>query len=249
LTGGIDLAAQWAGIETVAFCEIDIFCQKILNKHWTNIPIFDDIRKLDKEVLDNANIKEIDIVAGGYPCQPFSVAGKRKGEKDGRYMWAEMFRIIQEIKPTWVIGENVKGHLSLGLDAVLSDLGREGYITRTFVYSAKAVGANHNRERVFIVSHAAGNGRDESEESTSYGKSNEWSKERQKENCNYERLCSIWTDMERCSREVRSWGTESPALRVDDGLPYRMDRNRVIGNAVVPQQIYPILQIISEIGR
>ena len=154
--GGISLAAEWAGIETVAFCEIEPFCQKVLRKHWPHVPIYDDVRALTKARLDADGIGTIDIIAGGYPCQPFSVAGKRRGAEDDRHLWPEMFRIIAEIRPRWVIGENVAGHVNLGLDDVLSDLESIGYTAQAFVIPACAVGAPHRRDRVFIVAYSDG---------------------------------------------------------------------------------------------
>ena len=151
--GGISLAAEWAGIETAAFCEIEPFCQKVLRKHWPHVPIYDDVRALTKARLDADGIGTIDIVVGGYPCQPFSVAGKRRGAEDDRHLWPEMFRIIAEIRPRWVVGENVAGHVNLGLDDVLSDLESIGYTAQAFVIPACAVGSPHRRDRVFIVAY------------------------------------------------------------------------------------------------
>ena len=102
---------------TTAFCEIDPFCRKILKQHWPNVPIFDDIRTLSGD-----DVGPVDLICGGYPCQPFSVAGKQRGKADDRHLWPEYYRLIQEIHPRWIIGENVAGHIKLGLDDVLSDL-------------------------------------------------------------------------------------------------------------------------------
>lgn len=156
--GGIDLAAHWAGIETVAFCEIEPFCQKVLQKHWPGVPIFDDVRTIDTQQLIEKGVigdeRTIDIICGGYPCQPFSNAGQRLGEEDDRHLWPEMLRLIRELRPTWVLGENVDGHVTLGLDTVLADLDKAGYTTRAFVIPAAAVGAPHQRKRVFVVGHS-----------------------------------------------------------------------------------------------
>lgn len=156
--GGITLAAEWAGIETVAFCEIDPYCQKVLRKHWPDVPIFDDVRKLTKQTLIGAGVidddRTIDLISAGYPCQPFSVAGKRGGAEDDRHLWPEVFRLIKELRPTWVLGENVAGHVTLGLDDVLADLESIGYTAQAFVVPACAVGAPHRRDRVFIVAYS-----------------------------------------------------------------------------------------------
>ncbi|WP_281868274.1 DNA cytosine methyltransferase [Brevibacillus parabrevis] len=155
--GGIDLAAHWAGIETVAFCEIEPYCQKVLQKNWPGVPIFDDVRTINKQQLIEKGVigdeRSIDIICGGYPCQPFSNAGQRLGEEDDRHLWPEMLRLIKELRPTWVLGENVDGHVTLGLDTVLADLDEAGYTARAFVIPAAAVYAPHQRKRVFVVGH------------------------------------------------------------------------------------------------
>ena len=161
--GGFSLGLESAGlVETVAFCDFEPYCQKILKKHWPDVPIYGDVKGLNYEKLRADGIDTIDIITGGYPCQPFSVAGSQKGEQDPRHVWPEMFRLIQEFKPSWVIGENVSGHIKLGLDTVLENLESEGYSARTFSISASSVGANHQRERIWIVGNATGNGWNES---------------------------------------------------------------------------------------
>jgi len=153
--GGFSLGLEATGeFETVAFCDYDPFCQKVLRKHWENVPIYGDIKELTYEKLKANGINNIDIITGGYPCQPFSVAGNKKGEQDPRHLWPEYFRLVQECRPTWVIGENVGGHIKLGLDTVLKDLESEGYSARTFSISASSIGANHKRERVWIVANS-----------------------------------------------------------------------------------------------
>ncbi len=146
--GGFSYAAEKliGGYETVAFCEMDDFCQKVLKKHWPDVPIFDDVR-----TLDATRLGRIDIVTGGYPCQPFSQAGKRQGEKDERHLWPEMLRIIKSCKPRYVLAENVAGHVKLGLDQVLTDLENEGYTTRAIIIPACAKNAPHRRDRVWII--------------------------------------------------------------------------------------------------
>ena len=153
--GGFSLGLEATGeFETVAFCDYEPFCQKVLRKHWEEVPIYGDIKELTYEKLRADGIDKIDIITGGYPCQPFSVAGKQKAEQDPRHLWPEYFRLVQECRPTWVIGENVGGHIKLGLDTVLKDLESEGYSARTFSISASSIGANHKRERVWIVAYS-----------------------------------------------------------------------------------------------
>jgi len=148
--GGFSLGLErTGGFRTIGFCETDAYCTKVLQKNFPGIPIHGDIRK-----LKGTDFGAVDIITGGYPCQPFSVAGRQKGVEDPRHLWPEMFRVVQESRPTWVIGENVAGHIKLGLDSVLKDLESEGYRTRTFSVSASSVGANHQRERIWIVAHS-----------------------------------------------------------------------------------------------
>lgn len=155
--GGIDLAAEWAQMETVAFCEREPFPQAVLRKHWPDVPIYDDVCTLTADRLREDGIlgdnRTIDIISAGYPCQPFSHAGKRRGEEDDRHLWPEVARLLSEIRPRWFLGENVAGHITLGLDIVLSDLEGIGYTTQTFVIPSAAVNAPHRRDRVFIVAH------------------------------------------------------------------------------------------------
>jgi DNA (cytosine-5)-methyltransferase 1 len=159
--GGMDLAAHWAGWETVALCEINPFCQRILKRHWPGVPIFPDVKELNGTVLRSFGIHQVDLITGGYPCQPWSYAGERQGEKDPRHLWPHFRRLIGELRPRWILGENVSGHLDHGIDQVLLDLDRLGYDWRPFVFPADAVGSGQGRERVFIVACAAGLGWEE----------------------------------------------------------------------------------------
>ena len=163
--GGFSLGLEaTGGFETVAFCDIEEFPRKVLQKHWPHVKQYTDIKELNYEQLKADGLFPIDIITGGYPCQPFSVAGRKKGEKDPRHLWPEYFRLVKELRPTWVIGENVGGHIKLGLDTVLENLESEGYAVRTFSIPASAIGANHKRERVWIVAHSERNGFIASEE-------------------------------------------------------------------------------------
>ena len=157
--GGFSLGLEaTGGFETKAFCELDKYCKGVLKKHWPDTRQYDDIKELTYDKLRSDGIDTIDIITGGYPCQPFSVAGKQKGTEDKRHLWPEYFRLVKECRPTWVIGENVSGHIKLGLDQVIEDLESEGYATRTFSISASSIGANHQRERIWIIANANNNG-------------------------------------------------------------------------------------------
>ena len=233
--GGFALAAKWAGIETVAFCEIDPFCHKVLRKHWPDVQIHRDIRK-----LDGGEYAGIDIITGGYPCQPFSVAGKRRGTEDNRHLWPEMLRVVQQARPDWVVCENVAGHITMGLDEVLADLDNEGYTSQAFVIPACGKNASHQRNRVWIVgnsdrAHALGIGRPKGED--------------------------IYAEKREAAEGVEEWnsrlvelvpGAVTPrgdsyagALRILDGIPNRVDRLKSLGNAIVPQVAYEIMRAIK----
>lgn len=177
--GGISLAAEWADIETVAFCEKEPFAQSVLRRRFPGRPIYDDVYNLTREVLENDGITGIDIVAGGFPCQPLSHAGKRKGTGDDRYLWPEMCRIIGEIRPSWVFAENVDGLVSMAqsdwnlvmedetticeeaetvLETIRKDLEAIGYRAIPIIIPACGVGASHRRYRIFIVGYTEHDG-------------------------------------------------------------------------------------------
>lgn len=223
--GGLDLAAEWAGMQTVAFCERDKFCQKVLAKHWPKVPCFDDVTTLKANDIH----APVDLISAGYPCQPFSVAGRRKGKDDERYLFPECSRLIDELWPTWFVGENVAGHITSGLDAVCDDLESKGYAVQTYVFPASAVGAPHKRDRCFVVANA------------------------NVERCEKLHLTAK-PEIERfnpwcADASGRMWATEPDVVRVANGVPRRMDRLKSLGNAVVPQQAYPIFKAIMDIER
>tara|TARA_A100001515_G_scaffold40874_1_gene32126 strand:+ start:42 stop:1286 length:1245 start_codon:yes stop_codon:yes gene_type:complete len=155
--GGFSYAAEKlvGGYETVAFCEQDEFCQKVLRKHWKDVPIYDDVR-----TIDAARLGRIDIVAGGFPCQAVSQAGLQKATEDDRWLWDEMLRIIQDCKPRWVIGENVVGLININegvlFEQVQTDLEKEGYSVQSVVIPACAKNAPHRRDRVWIIGNYRG---------------------------------------------------------------------------------------------
>ena len=156
--GGFSLGLERTGkYKTVAFCEMDKYCKLVLQKHWKGVKIYNDVKEITKERLEADGVELPEIITGGFPCQPFSVAGKQKGTSDDRHLWPEMFRIIKELKPRWVIGENVKGLINLEngmvFETVCANLEGEGYEVRAFNIPAAGVGAPHRRERIWIVAH------------------------------------------------------------------------------------------------
>lgn len=237
--GGFSLGLQnTGGFETVAFCEKEAFCQRVLYKHWPHVPIYPDIK-----LLTGKQLGEIDVLCGGYPCQPVSTAGKRQGTADDRYLWPEMYRLVVEARPRWVIAENVTGHISMGLDEVLSDLESAFYTTTVFVLPACAVDAPHRRDRVWIVAHT-----DSQSQSTSTKHGNKGCRELGSVANTDQQGSQGWNGKElreragKCpSRESHTrkqqfcWLPEPPVGRVVDGLPNRVDRLKALGNAVVPQ--------------
>jgi len=228
--GGFALAAQWAGIETVAFCEIDDFACKVLNKNFPGVPVHRDIRELDGSLYAG-----IDIITGGYPCQPFSEAGKRKGAEDDRHLWPEMLRVVKQARPAFIIAENVVGHITLGLDNVLNDLEREGYAARPLIIPACAVDSPHRRDRVWILAYAEGercnNGDDRTNKRTTAREEHPFTDK----GGDFSRM------------EAGGWAREPRVPRVANGIPNRVDRNKALGNAIVPQVAYEILRCIRDV--
>lgn len=136
---------------TIAFCEPDKFCQQVLNKHWPEVPIYDDVKTFPKD------FGKVDILTAGYPCQPFSQAGKRKGTADDRHIWPWVLKIVEQTRPHVAVFENVVGHISMGLDEVLLDLENEGYHAWPCVLGAISKNAPHRRQRVWIVAYNMAN--------------------------------------------------------------------------------------------
>lgn len=151
--GGMDLAAEWAGFRTVGQCERDPYCLQVLDRHFPEVPKFDDIHNLSADTLRDAGVERPTVLSGGFPCQPFSCAGKQRGKEDDRHLWPEMLRIVSELRPSWVIGENVPGIIGMALDDILAELEHCGYAARAILFPAAAVGALHRRDRCFIVAH------------------------------------------------------------------------------------------------
>ena len=337
------MAAEWAGFTTVGQVEWADYPTKVLEKHWPDVPRWRDIRELTYDkFVERTGLRTVDLISGGFPCQPFSVAGKQKGKRDDRYLWPEMLRVISEIKPTWVLGENVPGILRIAGKTVCEDLEREGYAVAVFNFEAAAVGAPHRRDRVFFVANrqdgneqeqqkcdnreehkrktqvryglGAGRGSKDGDSSERVeigsGVTTEVSEDvadtnhtgnrtpasridgnGQEKNKGWEeqpliRACRCGENVANtarvyvqgqhnrqeqeqlrgsCRRAVESdvggvangisywldgyWRIEPDIPRVATGVKNRVDRLKCLGNAVVPQQVYPILKAIAEIDR
>ncbi|MBS6866516.1 MAG: DNA (cytosine-5-)-methyltransferase [Oscillospiraceae bacterium] len=303
--GGLDIAAEMAGFTTVGQCEWADYPTKVLERHWPDVPRWRDIRTLTKESFhEKTGMRTVDVVSGGFPCQPFSVAGRRRGKEDDRYLWPEMLRVISELRPTWVVGENVAGIVNMALDQVYTDLENEGYAVRALIIPACAVDAPHRRDRCAIIGCRAleekHNGRGwgthslENSDCVRFGKPGVLSQqpkrtelERDGKNVansdlaglqgrnekelpkrpgkrTFRKSCAYVSDTEsselqgqrRTARGWRpefgcsSWWPAEPNVgRVAHGVPSRVDRLKCLGNAVVPQQFYPIFQAIADIER
>jgi len=184
--GGLDLAAEWAGFRTVGQCEWAEYPAKVLEKHWPGIPRWKDIRTLTGDSFyERTGRRTVDIISGGFPCQPFSVAGKQRGKEDDRYLWPEMVRVIKELRPAWVVGENVAGIVRMALPDILSELEACGYRARAFLIPACAVGARHRRYRVAIVGYSEHNGLPPAEITGSIAEAGRGQQERKENACEF----------------------------------------------------------------
>jgi DNA (cytosine-5)-methyltransferase 1 len=262
--GGFSLGLERAGFETVAFCEIDKYCRLVLQKHWKDIKIYSDVREIKKERLEADGIPSPDVITGGFPCQPFSVAGRQKGSRDNRYLWPEMFRIIKEFKPRWIIAENVRGIINIQdgvvFEGVHADLESQNYETQTFIIPAAGVGAPHRRDRVWIVANSRRTirGQQSSRNKESIGSGTSQETKRSADSDSVARSSErekIMADSKRVyvqgqhdgsgkeqSRRGGWWEVEPNVGRVADGLPGRVHRLKGLGNSIVPQ-------IAEEIGK
>jgi DNA (cytosine-5)-methyltransferase 1 len=266
--GGFDLAAEWMGWENVFHCEWNPFGQKVLKHHFPNSISYNDITKTDFSIHRG----NIDIVTGGFPCQPYSTAGLRKGKADERHLFPEMLRAIKEIQPTWVIGENVRGLVSWGgglvFHEVCNDLEREGYEVQPFLIPAASVNAPHKRERIWFVAYSDGARREKLNTSTitnqqdiisGYALHSNGSSEQGKY-IGQERKGKFDRPNSRDEfNNFQNFPTQSPICLGDDGLSNRLDRitfskwrNESIkagGNAIVPQVAYEIFKTIEKFEK
>jgi DNA (cytosine-5)-methyltransferase 1 len=253
--GGLDLGLERAGMTVIWQSEIDPYCSRVLAKHWPDVPNLGDITKVDWN-----HVERPDLICGGYPCQPFSVAGARQGEADPRHLWPYFADAIRVVRPRWALLENVPGHLSLGFGRVLGDLAELGYDTDWDCIPASAVGAPHLRYRIFVVAHTNSaskpNGAFNGDPfrvvpDTNGGGQRPDQRYVQPGQSNPDRRSTIMADAESRGRSPRRlpltprggdgvldhdhWAVEPDVGRVAHGIPHRVDRLRALGNAVVPQ--------------
>ena len=265
--GGIDLGLERAGMTVKWQSEIDPYACKVLKKHWPDTPNLGDIKQIDW-----STVEPVDVIAGGYPCQPFSTAGKRQGENDPRHLWPYFRDAISGIRPRFAILENVRGHLSMGFDRVLADLTEIGYDCEWRVVSAAGMGAPHRRERIICVAYPS--------QQYSYGVFNYTRNSTQPKtisefgnSCGTQDVANTDQSRREHRNENRStqaqngqrpkvfvqdyasnsdcgpfshWVFEPNVGRVANGVPARVDRLRGLGNAVVPQVAEYVGRLITQ---
>lgn len=291
--GGIDFAAEWAGFVTVAQCEIDEYASKVLAKNFKGVPNLHDIRTVTDERIKQLGIGTPTVISAGFPCQPYSLAGKGLGDRDERDLWGEVARVLGEIRPKWFVGENTPGLFARNnqryFRRILDDLTALGYSVGWGIWGACDVGAPHRRDRVFIVARNAESGRVYREVSDTVIKRRdqneiqrrEFEKSGDEENAGriqtcgvqFKRVCGSISDAfgkrvwklgikgdfrKTCASKNNNgrgkekndpgkwWKTEPDVGRVVARVSHRVDRLRCLGNAVVPQQIYPIFEEIAK---
>ena len=233
--GGFDLGLErTGGFETVAFCEIDPFCRRVLAKHWPGVPCYDDVRTLTAERLAADGIA-VDAICGGFPCQDISLAGRGAGIDGGRSgLWGEYARLVREIRPQFVIVENVSALLGRGLGRVLSDLAESGYDAEWECLGAYHVGAPHIRDRLWIIAYPG------SKQHKGPRAAIEWPGA-EGLSCSDSRFRRYWMASGKVSAGRHGpiygdgWPAEPALDRVAYGVPGRVDRLKALGNAVVPQ--------------
>ena len=268
--GGFALAASrvWPNHEVISFCDIEPFAQKVLKKHWPDVPCHDDIK-----TMKGSDYANIDLLTGGFPCQPFSTAGQRRGSEDDRHLWPEMLRVIREAKPRWIVGENVLGLVNwnegLVFEEVFSDLEAAGYETQPFILPACAINAPHKRTRVWFIANTTKERWKESRRTPKPGDAHKHIISNARENANNVKAGSMAKDQFIMGEEgqknrvnIRSehlrtykfdeWQperdveTQAAFLREDDGISGWVDRVGGLGNAIVPQVAEMIFRAIRE---
>jgi DNA (cytosine-5)-methyltransferase 1 len=269
--GGFSLGFEWAGLsKPVLFCDVEPWCRRVLSKHWPDVPVASDVKELAND--PDRNVPDCDILTAGYPCQPFSLAGERRGTEDDRHIWPYILSIVKAKRPAWCVFENVYGHVSMGLDEVLSDLEGEGYAARPFIVPACAADAPHRRDRVWIIArnvgdtsrlHSDGSGEHSQQSERQEPKSRNGGSSDDVADSNSAGLQGRQnardTSQSRAQRDKQSarrsqrpdgqnWKPEPAVGRVANGIPRRVDRLKGLGNAIVPQIAMRIGQTIKAVA-
>ena len=260
--GGFALAANSCGYETVGFVERDKFCKRVLRKHWPSVPIFDDIHD-----FDGTQFKGVRLLTGGFPCQPYSQAGLKRGSSDDRAIWPQMLRVITEARPNYIVGENVVGIVNMELDDVLNSLEGKNYAAQTFIIPACAVDARHRRDRVWILgtdamAYTNDTSRQRQRSSQGSGQRGKQLQSRHDIDGSGETLANADSQRRRGRDADRQnatnvgqpsnitgkweWNSDANVLRVADGIPNRAHRLRGLGNSIVPQIAEEIIKAIPK---
>ena len=291
--GGFSLGLERTGMTCVGHMEIDPFCRKVLRKHWPEVPLIADVKEVQGDEFG-----AVELICGGPPCQPVSLAGKRQGQGDDRWLWGEALRLVEVIRPPWCLFENPPGIVSLGLDRILADLEGFGYSTGTFEIPACAVDAPHIRQRVWIVAESVGHGRREvrarqlaasGQKSLSHAQGREshspaerrlhaqpayggdlgdtpesrfpragesrpaaeaWNETRLPKSQRRSGVNNGWRDYEWIECTDGKARRVKPGVRLlAHGVPRRVARLRALGNAVVPQVVERIGQVMMEVEK
>lgn len=271
--GGFDLAAEWMGWGNMFHCEWNSFCQKVLKKHFPNSIGYGNIIETDFVIWEGL----IDVLSGGFPCQPYSQAGKRKGKEDDRHLWPEMLRAIREIQPRWIVGENVPGIINwsrgMVVNEIKTNLEDEGFaFLPPLIIPACAKDAPHRRDRVWFIAHNDSNGCNRGNSKNEINSNKRWKyalndiiqiadDKNNSDSDNIRPQRSISKEISgkqakswKFQRDNTGWGNgwpiSSPVVcGVDDGIPDRMDRLKALGNAIVPQVAYEIFKAIEQMDN
>ena len=270
--GGIDLAAEWAGFETIGQCELNEYASRVLAKNFKGVKNYGDIRTITAERLraDGITGGGITVLSAGFPCQPYSLAGKGLGDGDSRDLWGEVARILREVRPKWFVGENTPGLFARSnqrfFRRVIDDITENGYSVSWALWGACDVGAPHKRDRVFIVgrnsAHATRDNRNFpyavskrfSKNEIQHGEFAEGWRSADEEGKEAERVqfvgvCSGVPERRREADGAEWWKAEPGVGRVVARISNRVDRLRCLGNAVVPYQALPIFEAIAKIEK
>jgi len=244
--GGLDLAAEWAGFKTIGQCEINEYASKVLAKNFPGVKNYGDIRTITNKLLAADGIGQITVVSAGIPCQPYSLAGKGLGDSDERDLEQEFIRVVGELRPKWLVVENTPGLFARKnqryFNRILQDISALGYSVGWGMWGACDVGALHKRDRIFIIAYTTGERRNQTEilvEKSCKSGETQSCEGIQKSGFKFNRIYSF----------LRWCKTIGDNDRSSDGISKEMDRLIGLGNAVVPQQAYPIFKAIADYER